>query len=369
MPLVGSQRILLNRFNSILGTIFIFLLQGCDGIEEVVTSPNDIIRLEVSSLDGAIIEKEIVGDGQTIIMLNAYVPARTENAFREVTFKSNIGKFLESGNTSFSKLVNNDGFVKTEFKVPLSNQSVFFTAQIGKEQSIFRDEKSIDLIDVGQVVTLKVLDAEKQEFNYNIRGDGNIILTLATTVNFNQEDFSKIKFKNSGGGAFLGVNATEAKVNIDENNVAFLEYQIPNAVGRIFFEASVDGYDAIFNTASIDLIRSYPDSIVVEPAASSVALNENVSIDAYLLKSLGKVSQGTAPKFEAYQLADNDVKIEVGRFIGIPEAVTDGNGKVTVTFFADSPNIDQTKPILILVTSRDDDENIISELIQLEIAE
>ncbi|MEK6154577.1 hypothetical protein WIW50_15005 [Flavobacteriaceae bacterium 3-367] len=348
--------------------ILFFVAQpSCNGIESEVTPNEDIIDFQILDRDGEPIQGSIVGDGDARLVLRANISENADNGFRNITFSATMGIFEQTGKDTEAKRVDSEGQAEVIFRVPLSDDEIFFTAEIGSGEDIFRAENSLKLIDVGQVVTLAVLDSEKHTLNEEVRADGNTILTLAATVNFNQDDFKKITFKNSNGGSFLGVNATEAKVNIDENNVAFLQYQVPNKVGRMFFEAMVDGNDAIFNTANIDLIRSYPDSIVVEPAAISVALNNNVSIDAYLLKSLGKVSEGTAPKFEAFQIGDSGERIEVGRLTGIPEALTDGNGKVTVTFFADSPNIDQTKPIIIKVNSKDDADNVVSEQLQLEI--
>lgn len=356
-------------FRSRIFILFFAVQLSCDGIESEITPNEDIINLQILDRDGKPVEVSIVGDGTTTLMLTAIIPENADNTFRDITFSANTGIFEQTGINSQTKRVDAQGEASVIFRVPLSDDEVFFTAEIGQDDMLFRSEESVQLIDVGEVVTLRILDAQSNDLSSPVRADSNTILTLAATVNFNQDSFNQVTFKNSGGGSFLGVNASEAKINTNENNMAFIEYQVPNTVGRMFFEASVNGNDAIFNTANIDLLRSYPDSIVVEPAAINVTLNNNVSIEAFLLKKSGKVSEGTVPIFEAFQMTDSGDKIEVGRFTGVPEALTDSNGKVTVIFFADSPNIDETKPILILVTSRDDTDNTISDQIQLELTQ
>nr|WP_299213842.1 hypothetical protein [uncultured Allomuricauda sp.] len=349
--------------------LFFLLILGCDGIEEEATPNSEIIDLQILDRDGEPTQGGIVGDGATTLMLRANIPKNADNAFRNITFSTTEGIFEQTGMNTQTKRVNTEGEASVIFKVPLSDDEIFFTAEISSGEDVYNANNSLKLIDVDEVVTLAVLDSKEQTLNGSVRADGNTILTLSATVNFNQNNFNQVIFKNSGGGSFLGVNATEGRANIDENNTALMQYQVPNKVGRIFFEASIAANDFIFSKENLDLEPSYPDQMVLEPSTISIALGSNISIDAYLIKSIGKVSEGTRPDFKAFQLDDSNEEVPVGRFTGLPAAVTDGEGKVSVDFFADSLNMDITKPIYIRASSQDDMGDTISEQIQLELTQ
>jgi len=343
------------------------MLSSCDGIETEIVPNEKIIELTVKHQDTASEIENKLGDGNTVVRVIAVISANADVKFRDVTFNATDGIFIQTGKNSETKRVTNEGIADVLFRLPLSDNEVYFTAEIGSGEEVFMAQSSLKLIGVKDVVTLAILDEQSNELNSPVLADGNTILTLAATVNFNQEKLNQVTFKNSGGGKFLGVNATEGIVNINEENVATLQYEVPNALERIFFLASVGESNTIFDDRPLDLERAYPDEIILEPSAVRIEVDKSITLNAFLLRDLGKVSIGTRADFDAFQLDDIGMKEEVGRFTGLSEPVTDSEGKISVIFFADSGNFDVTRPVFIRVSSQDDSGDIIISEISINV--
>ncbi|MEE1963094.1 hypothetical protein V1387_10400 [Allomuricauda taeanensis] len=349
--------------------LVLFCLYCCNGIDDEVVDAEEIIVLKVVDSDGNDISGgTLAGDGETLVTLEVEIPEVADEKFREVTFSTTDGIFVDVGAKEHKKLVNINGIATTTLRVPLSNSPIFLSAEIGDGSDNFRSESLINLMGVDEVLTLQVFDEGGQQADMVYRADGETIVTLTATVNFNPNTLNQVVFESSDG-TFLNASNNAVIKDINEQNMAKVGLRLPTTSGRIFFSAQVGNGPAYFDEKSLDLERAYPDKILIEPAMSSVDKGSSVTISVFLLRDVGKVSFETRADFEAFQLDDDNQEVSVGRFTGLVNATTDTDGKINVIFFADSPDIDVMQPIIIQVSSMDDSGNSISERITLEITQ
>ncbi|MEM1001451.1 MAG: hypothetical protein AAGH46_02255 [Bacteroidota bacterium] len=343
------------------------LLFGCQEYDDFDENENLVTLVILDENRNEIPTDGVIGDGETIIILQAQIPEDVKDEFRVVTFKASKGVFLGPSSDNSIVKADNKGLATTRLRVPLEDGALFLSAEIGSGINLEKADESINLIKVEEVITLTLLSSDGTELPNQNKADETTVVTLNAVVNFNEDNFNQVSFKNSGEGKFLGVNASEAKVNIDDNNIAQIQYQVSNNVGRIFFLATVGDNDLIFDDIFLDLERAYPDRMVLEPSAVNMEINQSISVNAFLIRDDGKVSLETETYFEAFQINDIGEVVEVGRFTGTAVALTDEEGKVSVTFFADSPNIDPSRPITVQASSQNDQGNPVIERVDIQI--
>jgi hypothetical protein len=110
------------------------------------------------------------------------------------------------------------------------------------------------------------------------------------------------------------------------NNTATILLFSPTDVGEGIVRATVAG---VSREVRIRFDRANPDSIVVSMSKTTVKDNEDVTVTATLLRTLGTASKDSQITFEATQ-DDNDDK--VFGFFNSSVALTDANGVATITF-------------------------------------
>lgn len=334
--------------------VAIIMCFSCDDKDNDIISNDAIINLTILDENDSQVS-EVPGDGETILKLQAKIPANADDKYRKVTFRTSKGQFLSSTtNGIYEKTVNAEGIAEAYIKVPLDHGPLFFSAEIGSATDKYISEKRITLVNVGQIINLEILDYNANPIIGEIKADGNTILTVKATVNFNADAIGFVKFITSGG-SFLGINNTNNTVAIN-NNVAIIQFKVPKSVGVVYLRAEAVTNSNIFKDSSLPLTRAYADNIILEPSTLSIdSPDDLVTINTYLTRNIGNVSTGTAAQYMAFQLDSNNNEVAVGRFTGLTGAYTNENSQITsVKFVPDTGNIDFAEPIIIKVTTRND---------------
>jgi len=180
--------------------------------------------------------------------------------------------------------------------------------------------------------------------------DNQTIVNLKVTSDFITD--KTIKLTTNLGIFVQSATATQYTLPLDDNGNGSTQLMVSNqALPHIISAAFTDG-----TAASIILNPqpSKPDTLVVEPSSLLVdTAGTALTIKVYLLKTNrnAKVSVNTPVKYFAYQLVGASPK-EVGRFTGLQSALSDANGAVpAVNFYADTRDLDKTKPIFVEVAT------------------
>lgn len=336
-----------------------FLPTACHDDDKPVSN-DDIIKLRIYNAAGEEIS-EIIGDGQTVITLEVTIPKNAGDSYSTVTFKKSAGEFIGSSDDNIVKPIDNDGKARVNLKVPLSGEPVFISAEIGNGNTLFIDEEILHLTNPGQVIKLEVLNVEGQELNGGIKADGMTILLLKATILTNTQEFNQIKFTTSNG-SFQNNNSQETTKNTNNLHEAIVSLKVPKDVGPLYFSSAVGSDGQYFDEQSLILERARPDALIIEPAVITMSATQGNLITVSMIRNEGFVSTGTSATFKAFQhIGGNEV--EIGRFTGLGNAVCDANGKIAVTFYADTNDITEDIPITIRVTAeKDDGTPIIGEI-------
>ncbi|BFM45276.1 hypothetical protein CFS9_39170 [Flavobacterium sp. CFS9] len=327
---------------------------SCDSKDDDKASNDAIIHLTVMNQNDSSIA-EIPGDGETLLKLQARIPADADDKYRKVTFRASNGQFFSSTNSVvYEKTVNADGMAEAYLKVPLAHGPLFLSAEIGKDSDRYVSEQQITLLNVGEIIDLKILDHNGNPIGNEVKADGNTILTIKATVNYNSNAIGSIKFITSGG-SFLGINNANSTVAINDK-IATIQLKVPKTVGNIYIRGEAATNANIFKNGTLQLTRAFADNIILEPNRLSIDSSDDlVSINTYLTRNIGYVSTGSTAQYKAFQLDSNNNQVEIGRFTGLASAYTDDNGQITsVKFVPDTGDINFTEPIIIKVTTRND---------------
>jgi hypothetical protein len=336
-------------------------LISCNGIDQEIVPEEDIIELKVLNFLGDTeISEPLIGDGETIITLRAIIPA--ESAQRTITFKaSNGATFVGIGENESTDLTNSEGIAETNLKLPLSGNPVYLSAEVTEGENTYISEKIIELIHVNNLISFELFDSEGNALPDIIRADGNFLINLKATVHFNQNEFNLVTFENSNG-EFQNLSNENAQVNIDENNIASIDLKVPKVAERLYLKAKIGSNSIYFKEENIDLSKAFPDNIFIEPEKILMQENDSNSLDIFLTRENGYVSQDVEAIPFAFQII-NGQEQEVGRFTGLENSATDLEGKINVTFKTDTGNFDNTLPIHIRVSARNDNnETLLTEV-------
>ncbi len=350
---------------SLFTFVLLFFFSSCDTKEEP-TDPSDIIELQILDSGANTIFKDIISDGETVVILQAKIPTNADEGFRTVTFKKSGGEFHGIDSEDGTRIVDNDGIAQIELKVPLNEDILFASAEIGKEANVFKSEASLDLVPITEVISLKLLNDQGQEISTGIQADGYSSIFLEATINERLNSIEQVKFLNSGGGAFQGVFTEEVIKTLNDMNKAIIELVVPVNVNELFFKVHVKDKETFFDEKKLQLDRAYADEIIIEPKNAVMNLNSENEISVFLKRNQGFVSVGTSVEFEAFQLI-NGIEKPVGRFLGLSEALSDENGKITTNFKTDTKNIDVAETIFIRVTALNDMNQSFNTKIQIDI--
>ncbi|MFH6991854.1 hypothetical protein [Flavobacterium sp. FlaQc-48] len=334
-----------------LGLIMCF---SCDDKDNATISHDEIINLTVLDKNNLQVS-EIAGDGETLIKLQAKIPSKADPKYKKITFKASKGQFLSStSNTTYEKAVDANGMAEVYLKLPLEHGPLFLSAEIGTDSDKYIAEKRITLLNVGQIINLEILDQNTNPITADIKADGTTIVTVKATVNFNSDAIGSIRFITSAG-TFSGISIDNNIVAIN-NNVATIQLKLPKSIGVIYLRAEAATNSNIFKNVNLSLTRAFADNIILEPSVLSIDSKDDlVTINTYLTRNIGSVSIGTTAQYKAFQLDTNNNEVEVGRFSGLLEGYTNDNSQISsVKFVPDTGDIDFAKPIIIKVSTRND---------------
>ena len=343
----------------VLILLCLLALYSCNGIDQETINQDDIIRIIILDANGIEIS-DAIGDGETIITLEAKIPSNADDDFQTVTFASSAGEFVGVGNTSSQVNVNEEGIARAFLKLPLDDGELFLSAQVGANSNLFKAESSITLMSVNEVIKLRFLDLSGAELNEIPRGDGTTIIQLEGSILVNQDQLSSIKFTSSTG-TFQVTNQTEQQKNTDNEGKAIVNFIIPQSEGPVFFTATTISTPSYVDENNLVFERAYPDNLFVEPSSITMNTTDPNGIMVFLSRNTGHVSVGTSVNFEAFQILSG-AETPVGRFTGLANAVTNSQEQITVNFYADTGDIDLSLPVKIRVSAiNDNGVSIINE--------
>ncbi|MCG2589516.1 hypothetical protein [Rhodohalobacter sulfatireducens] len=328
----------------ILGT----LLLSCDGIEEKLVQPEDIISLQLLDKNGGNLSAVVVGDGESVITVKAIIPENTDEKFKTIKFKTSDGTFVGVTADASSQKANAQGVAQTGLRLPLANveSRIYISAEISTDSKTYTAEKELVISKVNDVIFAELLNIDGSPLNEDILGDGERVVLIRAGLLVSNPSLNQITIETTSG-TLLGVSGNKVALTPDADAVVTVKMRIPNTVDPIFINASV-GSNPVFNDLlTIKPVRSYPETIFIEPQKITMALNETNSIKVFLRKNVGKVSKGLTVNFQAYQRAESNI-VPVGRFTGIQDLKSDINGEVEVQFHTDTKNIDTSKKIILL---------------------
>ncbi|WAC02452.1 hypothetical protein N7U66_01680 [Lacinutrix neustonica] len=216
------------------------------------------------------------------------------------------------------------------------------------------------------VITLETQN-ESQESITSVLANGESLIVLRASISAEAEDnIQTIEF-NKSAGDFLGIAGATASRPIDANGVATVTVRIPNRVDPLFFNAKVTAKSKTYIAESnIVTHRAYADNIIVEPSAVVITQASSVTLNTFLTRNEGVVSEGTSADFKAFRTI-LDQEVEVGRFTGLNNATTDQYGNMTVTFHTDTGDFDLSTPVFIKVSALDDLSNSITKTITIQV--
>jgi len=350
--------------------LLIFLLVcvvSCGELDDTV-NPDEIIKLKVFNFEGTTEISEAIGDGESIVTLRATIPANSDENSRTVTFQaSNNAEFQGVGSSLHTDVAGSDGIAEAKLRMPLDDNPVFVSASITKGSHTYKSEGSIVLMGVDEIVSLELLDSDQNPINSPQRADGQTLITLEATVLFNQEEFDQVTFEKSAG-VFQSVSGDNAIKDTDEQNMASVDLRLPTVVGRIYLLAKVGSGTIYFEEIELDLIRAYPDQIIIEPNSLTMGEDATNVIHVYLNRNSGEVSQETPATFESFQIV-NGAEVQAGRFTGLDGAQTNADGQITVNFKTDTDNFDFSLPVIIRVTSQNDNGDTVQSSISISLTE
>lgn len=228
----------INRIFSIVFATFSILF-SCDGINEGITDPNEIIKLRVLNVQGTEIY-ESIGDGETLIVLEAEVPFNAADDFQTITFKSSSGDFEGIGQTTHEIRANVTGIARASLKLPLSGGELFLSAEVGKSDNLYKAEKMITLIlpSNDEIINLQILNTNNLEIDSAI-GDGTTLIRLHAQIPAHAvDDFKMITFKSTDGN-FFGTNDKMIPIRANVEGIAVTSLVLPLNSGNLFLTAEV----------------------------------------------------------------------------------------------------------------------------------
>lgn len=323
----------------------VFIFCSCQGLMNEIINPDQVINLKIFDSKDNIEIDSIVGDGLRKITLKVNVPNNAAKSFRKVKITASKEGFIGLSGKETNKEVNGFGIATFEYIVPFAQGKIFFSAEIGSGSDIYIAEKSLELKAVEKLLKLEYFDINKVKPK-TVLADGTTIIELRTTVLANTKNVKKIKFELSDG-QFLDNGSKIINLVPDDKFEVSTLCRVHNTNNLLNVKVISDP-DTQYNLdETIILENAPPEKIFIEPAKLKIALNENINLDAYLNRLIGKVTSGNKVYFEATQLV-NGKNVNVGRFQKLITAISGSDEKIpTVIFSTDTGDIDTNQDIII----------------------
>lgn len=334
----------------------------------IMELPENVIELDVLDENNDPLGNELVGDGSKIIKLRSRVNYNRETFDRVKFTCSNGGKILASNNDVEKTVnINQQGFAEVDVKIPFGEEPFIVSATIDADDS-YTITKIINLFIPDNVIDFEVLDIEGNLINNPIRADNYTTVQLKAKVNYNVDSFNVVSFTKNAGVFSNGtmVNDNNFTKNISQDSTAIIYLTVPKNVVPLYLQAKVGTNGNYYSEENINLIRAYPDQIVIEPESIDLVENTTYWVNVSLLREFGEVSNGTEVSFLAYQEIEGSI-VEVGRFTGLANAVSN-NGTISgVNFITDTGDFVLGQSVFIKVTSQNDEGQLVENIVQLNI--
>jgi len=316
------------------------------------------IELDVTNLT----KTAIVADGVAAYEVSAKVNPQVKDEFRTITFKCNEGEFVGEGDKKLRAVrVNSDGKASIFWKVPSQGGDYYLSASIGKDNSLFKDEKKVTLSQQNVPMPTLTVSIKNPQAIANGVDSTKIEITSSNAAN------KSIKIETSEGTINDGLTSQTKTfmTSLDKDGKKSIFLQLANKVTKYFVKVSLTETPDITDTKDFTPKRAAPDTIIIESNAATAALKTPISLEIFLRRSKGKVSEDTPITIEAYQ-RDNPTQLrKVGRFKGVSSLISDSNGKITLSFHTDTNDIDVNFPVIITATAKNNQNKEIKTEIKL----
>jgi len=341
-------------------TTMVVMLMGCK-INRDIIPQSQIIKLSLSDT------ANLKADGVSSFHLTAIISDSTDIAYRNITFNASagLGTFASASTATATSIVvgaDQSGTAGTSIKVGNTPGIYYVSAQASNGTTVFKTPD--------YAVTLRPLAyGDKLTItadNLQPVADGLTTINLEIASKFELNNQLKLT---ANLGSFVQSSAPLSySIQPDNLGNASTGYQMSNQLlPHIINALFPDGTSA---TLTINPLPSYADLIYIQPSVLTVdSLGGAVTLNVYLKKTNpnAKVSQNSAVYFDAYQTIGTTVK-HVGRFTGLQNAVSDANGIVApVNFYADTSDIDTSKPVTISVSANNTATSKITAVVQVKI--
>ncbi|MEH0156528.1 hypothetical protein V6R21_20435 [Limibacter armeniacum] len=329
--------------------LFLSIVASCDGIEDEVFNQDDIISIQLLNVDGDSLRGEITGNGESIIKVIATIPANADEQFRTVKFKTSAGTFTGITADASIQQVNVEGIAEANLRVPLTNNdlTIYVSAEIGSGGELYVADTEFNVKKIDQVISVELLSLDGSTIVSNIPADGETLVLVKSSLLVNTTTLNQITLETTHGN-FIGAPG-EKTMTPDADGVVSTQFKMPNTVDPITIKASTGSDPIYISELTFQPIRSYPKYIFIEPEKLTMNLKESNAIKVFLRRDIGEVTQGLPVAFKAFQILNDANVISVGRFTGVQNSKSDAEGNVSVTFHADTGDINTASNIIILV--------------------
>lgn len=333
----------------IILSTFVF---GCDNNDDPVSN-EEIIKLIILDEEGKE-TKNAIGNGSDKIVLQAELPDKVKEEFKTVTFKATSGTFFGTTENTIKERINADGIADVSLVLPLDSGDLFLTAEIGSESNSYKDEQQISLIAVDSILNINFKTLNGEPLTSIPRADGTSIFNIESSVFVERDNLKTVAFT-ATQGTFVETNEKNISRDIDIDALSSVAYQVPMEAGAVFFTVATGSDNEYTKRDDLVFAPAHADEVFIEPQTLVMSETGGNTITAFLTRNIGKVSLGTDVDFDAFQTIDGEIK-KVGRFNGESIAKTDASGKTSVTFLADTGDIDTDLPVTISVSTNTDDD-------------
>lgn len=312
---------------------------------------NDLIKLEFESD-----VTSIRADNQSIIKLKATVPPNTTGEIRTVTFIASQGAGQFKG-TGAVVTADQGGIARSNLEVGGTAGDYFFAAEVKIGERTYRTPDTLvrlNAVPANEKISLTVN-------NFSPEADGFSLVHITVNTKFTKD--KTVTLASSAGTFIQSSNPQSIVLALNQQGNAETDIRISSEVKQHFISATIS--ETPPTTITLSPVISYPELLIVEPSALKIPEGSAVTIRTFLRKLLPNrmVSKGIPLGFRAYQVINNQ-EVLVGRFNGLSTSSSADDGSVpVVSFFADSPAIDKSIPIIIEVSApKNATEKIIERL-------
>ncbi|WP_346319434.1 hypothetical protein [Chitinophaga sp. YIM B06452] len=167
----------------------------------------------------------------------------------------------------------------------------------------------------------------------------------------------------AAGGMVLGLREGKLFLKDDEATAHLRAGLVPGTYSLSVFLNNDVQYARHF---SITLAPSLPDTLLVEADKSMADTTSNsfVTFSVYLRKTRGAVSLARSISARAYQLRGTDT-VDVGRFAGLVSNRSDSAGKISLQYYTDTRDLDNSHVVEVAFSSGTNQNRITTSIYRL----